>query len=167
MTEDPLHLQYRLIPMTEAHAPLICGWRYPAPYDLYNWNDWDRMQSRGEEFADPYIRQTQYRAVIDEAGELYGFAQLFPLAGVTRLGLGMRPELCGAGRGEPFVRAIAEEARRLQPEHEIDLEVLVWNKRAIRVYEKAGFAMTDTYERMTPTGMAAFHCMVWKDKPER
>ncbi|CAG7653078.1 GNAT family N-acetyltransferase [Paenibacillus allorhizosphaerae] len=165
MTGYPI--RYQLIPMTEEHGPVICSWRYPAPYDLYNWNDWKHMLSRGEEFADPFIRQTQYRAVVDEAGSLCGFAQLFPMAGLTRLGLGMRPDLCGAGQGERFVRAIAEEARRLQPEHEIDLEVLIWNKRAIRVYEKAGFAITDTYERMTLTGMDTFHCMVWNEtKPE-
>jgi len=99
--------------------------------------------------------------MIDEHGDLHGFAQLFPMAGVTRLGLGMRPDLCGKGWGSHFVRIIAEAAARQRPDHEIDLEVLTWNLRAIKAYEKAGFVRTDTYMRPTPEGPALFHCMVY------
>ncbi|WP_248929173.1 GNAT family N-acetyltransferase [Paenibacillus hamazuiensis] len=149
-------------PMTEEHGRSICSWTYPAPYDVYNLPSWEHMVRHAEEFADPYIRGQQYSAVLDEHGELCGFAQFFPIVGVTRLGLGLRPDWCGQGQGTAFVRAIVQEARRRSPENEIDLEVFVWNHRAIRTYEKAGFAIDDTYERMTPIGMAAFHCMVLK-----
>ncbi|UUZ91549.1 GNAT family N-acetyltransferase [Paenibacillus sp. P25] len=162
MSEHKEHM-FRLRPLTEEDGREICTWRYPAPYDTYNWKTWDEPLANREEFADPEIREAQYRAVVDAEGALCGFAQLFPLAGTTRLGLGMRPELCGAGRGEAFVRSIAAEAKRLSPQNEIDLEVLTWNKRAIRAYERAGFRMTDTYERKTPQGTGEFHCMVWED----
>jgi ribosomal-protein-alanine N-acetyltransferase len=154
---------YRLVPMQESHCREICSWSYPTPYDLYNWRPWELMVSSHEEFADADIREAQYRAVVDEEGALCGFAQFFPITGVTRLGLGMRPDLCGAGLGVRFVRAIAEEALRMRPGNEVDLEVLTWNIRAIRTYSKAGFEITDTYERMTPTGMGEFHCMVWNE----
>jgi ribosomal protein S18 acetylase RimI-like enzyme len=98
---------------------------------------------------------------LDDENKLSGFAQYFPMIGVTRLGLGMHPELCGQGRGSDFVRAIAEEVRRRKPEDEIDLEVLTWNQRAIRAYEAAGFELTDTYERRTPDGKKPFYCMVY------
>lgn len=153
--------QFRLVPLTEEHGKSICSWTYPPPYDLYNWRAWEAMQETQEEFTDPNIREQQYRAVLDQDGLLWGFAQLFPMVGVTRIGLGMQPELCGLGYGAAFVQAIAAEAKQKAPAHEIDLEVLTWNERARRVYEKAGFAVTDTYERMTPAGMAEFHCMVW------
>jgi len=152
---------FQLVPFTEMHGQLICSWSYPSPYDLYNWRPWDTMLAAQEEFADPQLREEQYRAVIDQDATLWGFAQLFPMAGVTRLGLGMRPDLCGLGYGADFVRAIALAAKQKAPAHEIDLEVLAWNRRAYRVYEKAGFQETDTYERMTPSGQAEFHCMVW------
>lgn len=122
------------------------------------------MLSEQEEFADPKLREEQYRAVLDEEGVLWGFAQFFPIVGVTRLGLGMRPDFCGLGYGIDFVRAIAAEAKRKAPSNEIDLEVLTWNIRAFRVYQKAGFVHTDTYDRMTPTGKASFYCMEWKPK---
>ncbi len=152
---------FRLVPMREEHGRDICTWRYSPPYDLYNWDSWDQMVTLAEEFGDPKIREAQYRAVLDESGELCGFAQFFPMVGVTRLGLGLRPDLCGQGSGVSFVRAIVQEAERSVPGCEIDLEVLTWNKRAIRTYERAGFVITDTYERPTPEGSGEFHCMVW------
>lgn len=158
--------QFRVVPLTEEHCRDICTWEYPVPYNVYNWRSWELMVADQEEFADPALRQEQYRGVVDSDGLLVGFAQFFPLVGVTRLGLGMRPEFCGQGYGVEFVRAIVAEAKQKAPANEIDLEVLIWNIRAYRVYEKAGFVQTDTYERRTPTGMETFHCMVWKGSAE-
>lgn len=152
---------FRLVPMREEHGRDVCMWNYPPPYDLYHWDPWEWMVARGEEFGDPRIREAQFRSVLDESGELCGFAQFFPMVGVTRLGLGLRPDLCGKGSGTAFVRSIVSEAKRSAPGNEIDLEVLTWNQRAIRTYERAGFVITDTYERPTPDGSGEFHCMVW------
>jgi RimJ/RimL family protein N-acetyltransferase len=119
------------------------------------------MLQSGSEFADPELRSRQFAAVVNAAEALVGFAQFFPIQDVTRLGLGMRPDLCGQGLGSSFVGAIAHEARRRRPDDEIDLEVLTWNTRAIRVYERSGFEITDTYTKRTLTGPGEFHCMVW------
>jgi ribosomal-protein-alanine N-acetyltransferase len=158
---------WRVVPFREEHGPEVCAWRYEPPYDLYNWPAWADMLSRGEEFADPKLRAAQYIAVIDCAGALVGYGQLFPLTGergetILRLGLGMKPELCGQRLGAAFVRLLAAEARRRSPGCEVDLEVPAWNERAIRTYRKAGFVITDTYMRGTPSGQAEFHCMVYK-----
>lgn len=157
--------EWKVVPMTEQHAETICGWRYEPPYDLYGWDSWATMRRLEIEFGDPDLRQRQYAAVTDDRGELQGFAQFFPLLGVIRLGLGMRPDLCGRGLGPYFVSMIVEEAQRRAPEGEVDLEVLIWNRRAIRAYEKAGFRITDTYFRQTPDGSAQFHCMVYDPQP--
>lgn len=157
-------------PMTEEDAEQICAWTYEPPYHLYGFLPWNQTQALGIEMGDPDIRRAQYVSVTNAAGELAGFAQLFPLVGVTRLGLGMRPDLLGQGQGASFVLVIAQEALRRHPEDEIDLEVLTWNERAIRAYKKAGFRITDTYERPTPTGQGQFHCMVFdpqSDEAER
>ncbi|MFK4305024.1 MULTISPECIES: GNAT family N-acetyltransferase [unclassified Paenibacillus] len=152
---------YRIVPMDEQQAAAICEWRYDSPYNIYGWLPWEQMKALEVEFGNPSLRQEQYVAVLDDENILTGFAQYFPMIGVTRLGLGMHPGLCGHGRGAEFVRAIAEEARRRNPENEIDLEVLTWNGRAIRAYKAAGFELTDTYERQTPDGKKPFHCMVY------
>lgn len=139
---------YHIRPMTEQDAEKICSWRYAPPYDFYNWPSWGDMQRDRHEFGDSQLRAEQYAAVCNaESDELVGFAQFFPLAGVTRLGLGMRPDLCGSGQGPAFARAIAEEALRRRPIDEIDLEVHVWNERARQAYERAGFVVTDTYQK--------------------
>ncbi|NOV02513.1 GNAT family N-acetyltransferase [Paenibacillus planticolens] len=158
-------LPWQVVPLTDTHCVEVCTWKYPSPYELYNWPSWDIMLREQTEFADGDIRAEQYRAIVDEKESLCGFVQFFPMLGVTRLGLGLRPDLCGKGKGigEQFVRLITREALRRAPGQEIDLEVLVWNERAIRTYERAGFSITDTYEKRTPTGMALFHCMVYDD----
>ncbi|MGZ9587298.1 GNAT family N-acetyltransferase [Paenibacillus marinisediminis] len=148
--------------MTEEDGRAICGWMYTPPYNLYQFLPWAEMKALEIEFGDPALRRQQYVVVRDEKGELSGFAQYFPMEGVTRLGLGMRPDLTGKGFGVWFVNAIVKEALRRNPNNEIDLEVLTWNKRAIAVYERCGFRITDTYERRTAAGMGTFHCMVYE-----
>jgi len=148
-------------PLTEQWAEQLCSWHYEPPYDFYSWKDWDQMKRHGHEFGDPLIRSLQYSAVLDSSGNLAGFAQFFPLLGVTRIGLGMRPELCNQGLGYSFFQTIVQEARRRAPDDELDLEVHAWNARAIRTYEKAGFVIDDTYERPGPRGSELVHCMIY------
>lgn len=159
------HPVHHVVPMERAHAEQICSWLYEPPYNIYSWLKWEHMEELGVEFGDPGVRARQYVSVINEAGELTGFAQLFPMVGVTRLGIGMRPDCCGKGIGASFVQAIVKEAQRRYPDHEIDLEVLTWNTRAIRAYQKAGFVITDEYEQQTPEGLKSFYCMVY-NKPK-
>lgn len=147
--------------MTQQHARKICSWHYSSPYDIYNFDSWSDMESRKSEFADPQIREQQYRSWLDSNQELVGFSQFFPMLNVTRIGLGLRPDLCSLGLGTEFTRCIAEEAQIWQPHKAIDLEVYKWNERAIKAYQRAGFVITDTYERMTAAGSAVVHCMVW------
>lgn len=153
--------RYEVRTMTEKEAEIVCGWHYEAPYDVYSWMPWDEMKKLGIEFGDSELREQQYVTVY-RANILQGFAQLFPLGGTTRLGIGMRPDRCGQGNGAAFVRAVVDEALRRVPGQEIDLEVLTWNQRAIKAYRRAGFAITDLYERMTPEGMKPFYCMVYQ-----
>lgn len=153
---------YRVRPLTENHCREICLWKYNPPYDIYNWDAWDRMVAEQYEFADEVIRREQYASVQDKEGRLCGFAQFFPLEGIIRLGLGMHPEWVGKGLGVMFTQALVKEAQVREPGREIDLEVLVWNRRAQKVYERAGFVITDQYKRATPTGQEEFYCMVYQ-----
>ncbi|ANF95153.1 GNAT family N-acetyltransferase [Paenibacillus bovis] len=153
---------FHTAPLHEQQAAEICEWVYDPPYDIYGWMSWDQMQELEIEFGDPELRQQQYLAVLNNKGELAGFAQLFPLQQTIRLGIGMRPDLCGHGYGAEFTLAVVRAAIQRNPEAEIDLEVLTWNQRAIRTYQKAGFHITDTYTRRTPDGMKPFYCMVYE-----
>jgi len=149
-------------PMDETHAALICQWAYEPPYHIYNFPAWEDMKKDEIEFGDPVLRKEQYWVAVNEAEELIGYAQLFPMGGVTRLGLGLRPDLCGRGKGSLLAQSAASLAHSLKPDNEIDLEVLTWNQRAIRAYEKAGFVTTDTYFRFLLQGdTGECHCMVF------
>lgn len=150
--------------MTEAEAKAVTEWRYPPPYDVYRWPAWADMLREGREFADPEIRGAQYLSVRDtQDGALIGYVQLFPLDRAIRIGIGLRPDLCDQGLGTPIIQLAIQEAARRQPEAEIDLEVEQWNKRAIRAYEKAGFAITDEYTRRATHGPVRLYCMVWNN----
>ncbi|GLX71361.1 GNAT family N-acetyltransferase [Paenibacillus glycanilyticus] len=167
---DELHYKPTLTDMTIQpleieHARQICDWHYAEPYDLYKWPSWDKMQKDEIEFGDPVLRRMQYAAVVNREQKLIGFAQFFPIIGVTRLGLGLHPALCGRGIGTDFTLLLVREAFRRAPQNSVDLEVLSWNHRAIRVYERAGFVIDDTYVKKTPEGPAEFHCMVYKSNP--
>lgn len=157
------NFKWSIIPLTEEHGKEICTWAYLPPYSIYNWPSWEQLVKDEYEFADPLLRQNQYAAAVDEHHVLSGFVQFFPIVGVTRLGLGLRPDLCSKGIGSLYVQLLVQEAKRRAPQNEIDLEVLTWNDRAIKTYHKAGFEITDTYKRMTPTGQAPFHCMVYTE----
>ncbi|WP_219834809.1 GNAT family N-acetyltransferase [Paenibacillus sp. R14(2021)] len=149
-------------PLSEQLAEELTGWRYEPPFDFYNWTTWQVMLQLGIEFGDADVRERQYVALTGDNGALAGFAQFFPLLGVTRIGLGLRPDLCGQGLGLPLVQAIVAEAIRRAPGDEIDLEVHTWNGRAIRTYERAGFVITDTYAKQTPSGSVNVHCMSYQ-----
>lgn len=157
---------FRIVPMEESHGAAICTWKYDSPYDIYSWLPWEQMKALDVEFGNPALRAQQYVSLLTPDDELAGFAQYFPMEGVTRLGIGMRPDLCGQGLGKSFVLTIVEEAQRRKPQDVIDLEVLTWNTRAIRAYQKAGFVITDLYEKMTPGGISKpYYCMVYKGTP--
>ncbi|REK69473.1 GNAT family N-acetyltransferase [Paenibacillus paeoniae] len=147
--------------MTEEHARELCEWRYAPPWDIYNWASWESMKKDGVELGDPVLRTTQYGAVVDERGSLFGYVQFFPLGHVTRLGLGLHPDRLGQGLGALLVRTIVEEALRRSPGNEVDLEVASWNTRAIRVYESVGFRIDETYDRPTSNGEVECHCMIY------
>lgn len=152
----------KLEPMSEEDGQAICEWRYPAPYELFRWPTWETMLKYGREFADAEIRHEQYLAVrTTKDKELVGYVQLFPMDRTLRIGMGLRPDCCDRGWGAMLTRLVVQECCRRQPDAEIDLEVEQWNKRAIRVYEKSGFIITDEYERLASHGTVSVFCMVW------
>ena len=156
-------ITFALTPLTEEDGQFICDWRYPAPYELFRWPTWATMVEHGREFGDARIRREQYMAVRNvDNQELIGYVQLFPMDRALRIGMGLRPDCCDRGWGTTVTTLVIQEAQRRNPGAEIDLEVEQWNKRAIRVYEKAGFIITDQYERRASHGTVSVFCMVWQ-----
>ena len=57
----------------------------------------------------------------------------------------MRPDLTGRGLGEEFVHAGLRFAREVYSPPAFRLTVAAFNRRAIRVYERAGFETVETF----------------------
>jgi RimJ/RimL family protein N-acetyltransferase len=116
----------------------IEGWSYPTPYDFYD--------GRHEPVRNP----ERFFAAKDEAGSLIGFYYFERRAEVLEYGLGLRPDLTGHGYGLGFVRAGLEFGReRFRPDRVV-LSVAAFNRRAITIYERAGFAMIGSHVRTFP-----------------
>jgi [ribosomal protein S18]-alanine N-acetyltransferase len=102
-----------------------------------------------------------YYAVETPAGQLAGFfcfgaaARVPPGEGVdvyedgsyTDIGLGMRPDACGGGRGSDFLRSGLRFGREGLGVTKFRLTVAEFNLRAIKVYSRAGFALVTTFRR--------------------
>jgi [ribosomal protein S18]-alanine N-acetyltransferase len=134
--------------MTEEDASAIAAWRYPEPYAFYDWaQDPDDLA----ELLDPAEWGRRYFAA-DAEGRLAGFFVFKAHDGSTEIGLGLRPDLTGRGLGASFLEA----GLRFAPAERHTLAVAAFNQRAIRVYERAGFVVTERYTHRTNGADHAF-----------
>jgi [ribosomal protein S18]-alanine N-acetyltransferase len=144
-------LRFTLTPITRTDAQAISRWRYEGPYAVYN----------GSPASVTSLLQPRYlyHSVHDELGELVGYfcfgedarvsagrgPGLYDREDALDVGLGMRPDLTGRGLGEQFVRAGLHFAEDAYSPPAFRLTVATFNRRAIRVYERAGFEPVDTF----------------------
>jgi ribosomal-protein-alanine N-acetyltransferase len=144
--------------MDEASARAIATWRYEAPYEIYNPAP-EGVEGEIQAFLDP---RNAYHTITDEQGELlayccFGRDALVPGGdyGLEALdiGLGVRPDLTGRGRGLEFANAVLDFARRTYAPTTFRVTVAEFNKRALRVWDKAGFQQVQTFPR-SGDGMA-------------
>ncbi len=145
--------QVRIAPMSQQEAEEIAQWRYEPPYDFY---DADADQRDLAELLDPAVRGDRYFSARDASGELIGYFGLGFDDGVAGIGVGLRPDLTGRGLGLAFLeQGLAFANERYSPVR-FRLSVAVFNKRAITVYERAGFVRTRTYDHETNGGVFRF-----------
>jgi RimJ/RimL family protein N-acetyltransferase len=143
-------MSFTFSPMNKADAETIATWEYEGPYRVYSATQ-DSRELVEQELLDP---RSPYFAVRNESSDLVGFfcfgtaaqvggergtPSLFGPDGCVTVGLGMHPHLTGRGLGLSFVEAGLDFARTAYTPTSFRLFVLAWNKRATRVYERAGF----------------------------
>ena len=137
-------------PLTQEDAEQIAGWRYPEPYSFY---DWESDPDDLAELLDATARADDYVAVEGVDGTVIGFLHYKrPHRATLEIGLGLRPDQTGRGLGRSFVEAGLEYARRRFAPVEFRLSVATFNRRAITVYERAGFAATRVFTHRTNGG---------------
>lgn len=133
-------MEFQIVKMSEKYATEILCWKYEKPYDFYN------NVLSGEGILE--LTQDTYKAILHDK-EVVGFyctgkdAQV-PAGNEVHaydetcldIGLGMRPDLTGKGRGTAFLDFILKQ---IEAGGCVRLTVADFNKRAIRLYEKFGF----------------------------
>ena len=137
-------MDWNFTPMTAEAAQAIALWQYEPPYDFYNW----------PASHDPANMVIPHAFVcFDPSGRPAGTFSFGPdgqiptmeespyKPGFLDIGLRLRPDLCGKGLGQGFVLAGLAFGRREYGAERFRLSVAAFNRRAIKTYEKCGFAV--------------------------
>lgn len=120
----------------------IFSWRYDKPYNVYNL------------YLNNYLKNSDSwgveQFILVENENIIAYVSCQMLENDMWVGWSLRPNLCGNGVGESFVRKCIIELTTLKKYcmKDIFLKVYSWNTRAIKAYEKAGFAHYDNFIRI-------------------
>jgi RimJ/RimL family protein N-acetyltransferase len=143
-------------PIDERQACEIARWRYPPPYDLYN------LAESKDAIAYALDPQNNFYAMEDKQGELVGFCSFGQdgqvpggdyAADALDIGLGIHPDLTGQGKGIDYVSCVLDFARETFDPPRFRVTIAVFNRRAQRVWRKAGFWLVNRF-RHEETGRA-------------
>lgn len=151
---------FEIIEMTEEIAREISCWKYDGEYSMYSF-DGDE-----DEFLQ-VMNGLHLPVVFRENGELAGFIAVGPAGQVvnkksahvyadesfTDFALGLRPDLCGLGKGygTALLNACIDFLKNEFPDDGLRLTVASDNLRAKRVYEKNGFKTVFSFKKFTDT----------------
>jgi len=125
----------------------VASWRYPGPYAYYNFDLLSLATILLAQSLFGAISDPTYFTVVDEREQIVGvFSYIWHARGVLEVGLAMRPDLTGQGRGLglSFVLAGLDFARKRFRPQRFYLTVAAFNNRARTVYERAGFTRVGT-----------------------
>jgi len=142
--------------MTQAEAIEIADrWKYDGEYAFY---DMTEDPEDYDEITTPELRGNRYFSVFD-GGELTGFFCVEQEGADVSIGLGLRPDMMGHGKGKAFLEEIIRFVKDNCTFEKIRLDVASFNQRAIKVYERAGFVKTGTAQVSTNGGVYEFTFM--------
>lgn len=138
-------------PLTPDQILTFLTWEYEEPYAVYSMSGEDPQQALAF-FSDP---ANGYFAIAAEGGEFLGFCNFgadarVPGGSYTEealdIGMGMRPDLTGQGKGATYAAELFAFARRQFPEQNQRVTIAAFNKRAQRLCANAGFQISDSFQ---------------------
>jgi [ribosomal protein S18]-alanine N-acetyltransferase len=153
-------MAYNFSVLTQEQAKdIVFNWHYDAEYSFY---DMEADKEDLEEFLNPEERGNSTFAVTKE-NELVAFFSFSEVAdGTFDIGLGMRPDLTGKGKGLEFLRASINFIQKEYKPEKITLSVAAFNQRAIKLYRKVGFKDVETFLQDTNGNTFEFLKMEYK-----
>ncbi|RCJ24051.1 hypothetical protein A6770_28815 [Nostoc minutum NIES-26] len=134
-------------PMNAANAEKLTRWHYEPPYQMYNSTSDETLIGS---FVDP---QNAYYSIQDN-GELVAFCCFGKDAQVPGgdyakdaldIGLGVRPDLTGQGKGQMYIADVLDFARSKFNHRVFRVTVAAFNERALRAWKKAGFQQVQAF----------------------
>jgi RimJ/RimL family protein N-acetyltransferase len=141
-------------PIAEKQIREYISWRYEPPYDIYNENPAD-----AEEIVAYYLDpQYQAHAITGKNGRLIGICSFGPdgrvpggryLHDALDIGLAIRPDLTGKGRGRSYIQAVIDFALKQYTPPALRVTIAEFNRRAQRVWQKAGFVQIERFGRQS------------------
>lgn len=151
-------MRYNFKQMNKEYAEEIAyKWKYSGSYSFY---DITADEDDLEEFLDPDEWDNSF-VVLNEFEQLIGFYSYYFKEDIMWIGFGLKPELTGKGYGAEFVRVGIDFGLK-KYDYEKDylmLAVAKFNQRAVKVYQKLGFEISEEYLQKTNGGEYEFYKM--------
>jgi len=147
---NEFQISYRLV--DEDSAREFLQWQYEAPYDIYNCPP-DESEEAIQYNSDP---KNNVYGMFNQEGELVGYCSYGPDARVPGgdysetaldIGLMIKPELTGRGRGEGFVKEVIRNGVDKYSPVKLRVTIAAFNRRARRVWEQNGFQPSQQFKR--------------------
>lgn len=145
-------MSFTFLLLDENSAQTILNWQYEVPYDIYNLASFDDLEGTLRYLLD---LQNGFYGIYNQDGNLEGFCS-FGLDGQVSggdystaaldIGLGIRPDLTGRGRGIKYISAVIDFAYQTYAPDHLRVTIAAFNRRAQRVWEKAGFEVVQKFQ---------------------
>lgn len=143
--------------MIEVVADQIMNWSYPKPYSIYSFSPSQELKQEllnGEYYYVTTDMSDMNRELIGYV--CYGASARIPIPEAMEyyqdksfvdIGLGIKPEICGTGKGANFLSEAMDYKDNDNKEIKYRLTVVAFNERAIKVYQRVGFIKIGQFTR--------------------
>ena len=142
---------YQIIPMTREQAEIIITWNYEPPFGVYDLKPEDLNGLLNPEY--------RYHQVVDKERDLVGYCCYGKDAQVPGgdyssgeleimdIGVGMRPDLTGQGRGSGFLGAVLNYGTASYSPGTFRATIAGFNQRSLRTFQALGFEIKGGFVR--------------------
>lgn len=142
---------FRFHLIDESNARAILSWGYEPPYDFYN--DSEEDANLLQHLLHP---QDSFYSILDENSELIAYCSFGQDGQVTNgdycdraldIGMGIRPDLTGLGKGVEYTSAVLEFTDNLFKPKAFRVTLVAFNQPALRGSQKSEFKHQQPFER--------------------
>ena len=143
-------MRHTFRPLEKEQALAILKWRYPPPYDYYNFN----ANNIQEDLCYLLAQKNAFFALLNRQGQVEGYCTFGSdgqvpgghySAEALDIGMGIRPDLVGQGRGKQYAQAVVRYGANQYEAKHLRVTIAQFNKRAQRVWEQLGFNQVEKF----------------------